>query len=53
MNQSKTQLIEKNLPDEIIVFSMKDAYEELGKIIGAVLDDDLLDHIFNNFCIGK
>jgi len=25
----------------------------LGRITGAVTPDDLLDHIFGNFCIGK
>ena len=27
--------------------------EQLGRITGAVTPDDLLDHIFGNFCIGK
>ena len=25
----------------------------LGRIVGRVTEDDLLGHIFNNFCIGK
>jgi tRNA modification GTPase len=26
---------------------------ELGKVVGAVYTDDLLDRIFSRFCIGK
>lgn len=29
------------------------AYEELGKIIGESVEDDLVDEIFSNFCMGK
>ena len=31
----------------------KKRFEQLGRITGAVTPDDLLDHIFGNFCIGK
>jgi tRNA modification GTPase len=27
--------------------------DELGKVVGAVYTDDLLDRIFSTFCIGK
>ena len=29
------------------------AYEELGKIIGESVEDDLVDEIFSKFCMGK
>jgi len=29
------------------------AYEELGKIIGEAVDDDLVNEIFSKFCMGK
>jgi tRNA modification GTPase len=29
------------------------ALEELGKIVGAVYTDDILDRLFSRFCIGK
>ena len=27
--------------------------EEIGKVVGAVYSDDILDRIFSRFCIGK
>lgn len=29
------------------------AYEELGRIIGEAVEDDLVDEIFSKFCMGK
>ena len=29
------------------------AYEQLGTIIGESLEDDLVNEIFNKFCMGK
>jgi tRNA modification GTPase len=39
--------------DELIAAEIHVALTELGKIVGAVYTDDLLDHIFKTFCIGK
>ncbi|MFN9717585.1 MAG: tRNA modification GTPase [Planctomycetota bacterium] len=39
--------------DEIISFEIRQALHELGTISGEVYTDDILDHIFSNFCIGK
>ncbi len=40
---------------EFLAVDLREAADLLGEIIGAspVLDDALLDHIFNQFCIGK
>ena len=32
---------------------MRMALDELGRVVGAVYTDDLLDRIFSRFCIGK
>ena len=32
---------------------LMDAYEELGRITGEAVDDDLADEIFAKFCMGK
>ncbi len=32
---------------------LREGSEALGRIIGRVYSDDLLDNIFNNFCVGK
>ena len=39
--------------DELIAAEIRSALSELGKVVGAVYTDDLLDRIFTTFCIGK
>jgi tRNA modification GTPase len=39
--------------DELVAFDLRLAVEELGKVVGEVVTDDLLDRIFRRFCIGK
>jgi tRNA modification GTPase len=39
--------------DELVAFDVRLAAEELGKVVGAVVTDDILDRIFRRFCIGK
>ncbi|MBX7072158.1 MAG: 50S ribosome-binding GTPase [Pirellulales bacterium] len=38
---------------ELIAAEVRVALSELGKVVGAVYTDDLLDRIFSRFCIGK
>lgn len=45
--------LEQNLPEELIAVDINMALDSLGSIIGKTFEDDLLDHIFSNFCIGK
>ena len=39
--------------DELVSIDIRQAVDELGKVIGAVVTDDVLDRIFGRFCIGK
>jgi len=39
--------------DELVAFDLRLAVDELGKVVGAVVTDDVLDRIFRRFCIGK
>lgn len=41
------------LPLDFIEVDIKDTWEALGEITGDTVGGDLLDHIFENFCIGK
>lgn len=41
------------LGDEIIAIDLRDALHELRCILGETCTDDILDHIFSSFCIGK
>lgn len=45
--------IKTNLPEDFFSIDLIDAYENLGKIIGESLSDDLVNEIFAKFCMGK
>ena len=45
--------LDAGLSGDLLAVDHKEALEQLGRITGAVTPDDLLDHIFGNFCIGK
>jgi tRNA modification GTPase len=38
---------------ELVTVELRAALDELGKVVGAVYTDDLLERIFSTFCIGK
>ena len=42
-----------HLGDELVAIELRAALESTGLILGTVYTDDILDHIFSNFCIGK
>jgi tRNA modification GTPase len=39
--------------DELLAVEVREALDQLGRIVGRVTTDDLLDRIFSRFCIGK
>ncbi len=39
--------------DELIAVELHQSLEHLGRILGSVYTDDILDRIFSKFCIGK
>jgi tRNA modification GTPase len=41
------------VPMELIAIHLRDVLGTLGEITGATVRVDILDHIFNQFCIGK
>lgn len=45
--------VKQKLPLDFIEVDYKNAWEYLGEITGDTVGEDLLDHIFSNFCIGK
>lgn len=45
--------IENQMTIDFIEIDLKQAMENLGLIIGKTVSDDLIDKIFNEFCIGK
>jgi tRNA modification GTPase len=47
------ELASDGMGNELIAVELRAALHELGKVVGAVYTDDLLDRIFSKFCIGK
>jgi tRNA modification GTPase len=39
--------------DELVAAEIRAALNELGRVVGTVYTDDVLDRIFSQFCIGK
>lgn len=47
------QAIKQKLPMDFIEVDYKNTWDYLGEITGDTVGEDLIDHIFKNFCIGK
>ncbi len=47
------RLVEHAGDEELLAAEIRDALTELGRVVGAVYTDDILDRIFSQFCIGK
>jgi len=45
--------IEKKTSSEFIVVDLRDALNSLGKLTGETMTEDILNNIFEKFCIGK
>jgi tRNA modification GTPase len=39
--------------EELVAAELRAALDGLGQVAGAVYTDDVLDRVFNRFCIGK
>ena len=55
LHSAKTALdsVEQRSGDEITALELRGVLAELASILGDTCTDDLLDHIFSSFCIGK
>ena len=51
--QFTLQAIQSGMPEDIYTVDMMDAYASLGRIIGEDVDEDLINEIFSQFCMGK
>ncbi len=45
--------INEGLPEDFYTIDLMNAYEQLGKITGESVEDDLVNEIFSKFCMGK
>ncbi len=44
---------ENNMPIDLIEIDIKNAWQYLGELTGEFYEDELVDKIFSNFCLGK
>ena len=51
--QNAKETISKGLGGDFTAIDLRDALNFLGEIIGLTTPDDILNHIFGKFCIGK
>ncbi len=47
------QIAASRTGEELLAAELRLALDELGKVVGAVYTDDVLDRIFSRFCVGK
>jgi tRNA modification GTPase len=47
------QSIRDGMPEDFYSIDLMNVYEELGKIVGEAVEDDLVNEIFSKFCMGK
>ena len=45
--------VNNGLPEDFFTVDLMNAYSSLGSIIGEEVDDDLVNKIFSEFCMGK
>ncbi len=45
--------LDQGLPPDIVAVDLQEARDSLEEIIGTVTNEDILDRIFSQFCIGK
>ena len=48
-----TEASEGRLGEEVIAAEVRSSLEHLGRVVGTIYTDDILDLVFGRFCIGK
>ena len=51
--ESIKEQIENEMPVDLIEIDLKRIYDVLGEITGETYQDELIDELFKNFCLGK
>lgn len=47
------ETVNNRMPEDFISMDLTQAYEALGEITGEALEEDIIDKIFSEFCLGK
>jgi len=51
--ESAAETLRRGGGDELVAVDLRQGLDDLGRVVGAVVTEDLLDRIFRRFCIGK
>ena len=47
------ETIDSEMPMDLISVDLKEALDSLSEITGEISSEDILNHVFSNFCVGK
>ena len=50
---SAEKSLNKSLPIDLIAIDLKECFDLLGQVIGISYTDEIIDNLFENFCVGK
>ncbi|MGN0973383.1 MAG: tRNA uridine-5-carboxymethylaminomethyl(34) synthesis GTPase MnmE [Bacilli bacterium] len=53
LSENIKQALEKNLPIDLIEIDIKEIWNKLGEITGDYYDEELINQLFSQFCLGK
>lgn len=51
--ENVVETVENKMPEDFISMDLLEAYKALGEITGESLEEDVIDKIFSEFCLGK
>lgn len=51
--QLAREALDEDVPADLIAVDVQDAVDYISQITGAIINEDVLDRIFSEFCIGK
>lgn len=51
--KNSIQAINNNMPIDIVEIDIKESYQKLSEILGLNYNENLINEIFSNFCLGK
>ena len=50
---SSEKSLNESLPIDLIAIDLKECFDLLGQVIGISYTDEIIDNLFENFCVGK
>ena len=53
IQRSRSLIKKQHLDIEIIAFELREALNAVDTLLGKTSPEDILDHVFNSFCVGK